>query len=154
MVEAHWCFRGIYPHHLQGYRVSQAKRPAWRGSKQSWFLAWLTLWFWRWRLYIPLKHQWASKTVHHARAQKIVTLHTHCCKNLRSSRFVSSTSVHGHKTKCCYIILSQHFYSIPPFLATWSTAAILRDTKCINIYINLTSGVHCLGLFSYNLRSL
>jgi hypothetical protein len=66
----------------------------------------------------------------------------------------SFTSVHGRETKCYYIILWQHFYWSSSFTGTWSTVAIFRDTKYINIYIHLTSGIYYIGLFSYNLRSL
>jgi hypothetical protein len=57
LLKVNWSFRGMY------YRVCLL-------STSWWSIAWLTLWLWRWRSYVPLKHQLTFIRLNGIRLQK------------------------------------------------------------------------------------
>jgi hypothetical protein len=49
-----------------------------------WFLNWPTLGPWRWKQYVPLKQQQTFTGLHDVKSQKMDTVHSQCCENLKS----------------------------------------------------------------------
>jgi hypothetical protein len=79
LVKANHCFGGTYCFRLQG---QLCQLPA-----SCWFLAWLTVWPWKWRRQVPLKHRVDFHSSTACICPKERTLLSYHRNNLKSNKY-------------------------------------------------------------------
>lgn len=104
LVEFYRRFGDVYYLYLQDLKVNQTISKK-QGQKQNLFLAWITLWTWRWQ-YFPPKHRWNidlhDVTSHEIELFIVTSLRTPNPKEVCLSHWVKVTNF-GHVIPCSVI---------------------------------------------------
>jgi hypothetical protein len=101
-----------------------------------WFLSRLILRPWRWVRYVTRKRRLTFNRLYGVISQKVVSaLHMHRCENLRSCRWILSSSLHPVSLMCIFILIIFH-------LCRGYPGCLFRSDSSIEmLYPPLTSSV-------------